>query len=385
MLCRACHEDASSQSDLKKMLDQFQLNFTNIIMKNVNEKFESLDLKINNMNIPNSNVNTNMQSGNSSNNNNNGNSFSQSVSYNFNRSTNNNNLVHDPVFKDVNQIKILNLMEKIAKFKNHINIFRIHLSKNTTPSTLFFNRFPKPMFYDDEQLINSYNDIILVAQTDMIKASIKSCEDKLKYYEDELLGYINSLNSNDRNIKEFYKKLEDGKLESLSEFFSKKSEIAERAISRPYTKNYLQNSNRFKNKNFNTSYIDTSRYSSTSNLSLSSNINKDFNQSTPTNNQNYSRNYSKDSNQFHKNQVNQSTPTNNQNYSRNYSNDSNQFHNNQVNQYNGVENHFNHNYNDNDYNHHSNRSNNLNGPRKSILSNQNHQNFQKVRFARPNN
>ena len=204
------------------MLDQFQLNFTNIIMKNVNEKFESLDLRINNINIPNSNLNTN----NFNNNNNNGNSFSQSVSYNFSRSASNNNLVHDPVFKDVNQIKILNLMEKIAKFKNHINIFRIHLSKNTTPSTLFFNRFPKPMFYDDEHLINSYNDIILKAQTDLIKASIKSCEDKLKYYEDELLGYINSLNTNDRNIKELYKKLEDGKLESLSEFFSKKSDIA---------------------------------------------------------------------------------------------------------------------------------------------------------------
>jgi hypothetical protein len=66
--------------------------------------------------------------------------------------------------------------EKMLKAKHHINIMRLHIDNETSPTSLFFNRFPQPFFIHDEEYIERYNNRIKTFQLDVMNDIISVCE-----------------------------------------------------------------------------------------------------------------------------------------------------------------------------------------------------------------
>jgi len=47
------------------------------------------------------------------------------------------------------------LMNKLARYKNHLDIFKLHLAKESTPASLFYSNFPAPFLSDDEVFVEA--------------------------------------------------------------------------------------------------------------------------------------------------------------------------------------------------------------------------------------
>ena len=57
--------------------------------------------------------------------------------------------------------------------KNIINIFKTHKDNNTVPNAIFFKRFPKPLWADDPIFVDTHNNIIKIAQSQIIDSIIE--------------------------------------------------------------------------------------------------------------------------------------------------------------------------------------------------------------------
>jgi hypothetical protein len=49
---------------------------------------------------------------------------------------------------------------KLIRYDSHLKILSTHIEAKTTPSSYFYNRFPRPFLQDDEEYIKDYNDLI---------------------------------------------------------------------------------------------------------------------------------------------------------------------------------------------------------------------------------
>ena len=63
--------------------------------------------------------------------------------------------------------------EKRLKIENIINIFKTHKDNNTVPNAIFFKRFPKPLWADDPIFVDTHNNIIKLAQSQIIDSIIE--------------------------------------------------------------------------------------------------------------------------------------------------------------------------------------------------------------------
>ncbi len=94
------------------------------------------------------------------------------------------------------------LMNKLFRYKNHLDVFKLHREKGSTTAPLFYCNFPAPFLSDDEEFVQAYNALIKTFQDDAISlimsrlsSLISILESKLnaikvnlgKYYEDTTL------------------------------------------------------------------------------------------------------------------------------------------------------------------------------------------------------
>ena len=190
-------------------------------------------------------------------------SFSNSrINNNSNISANNlNNPIsnsYDENFKDIDSFKIEKFYNKIIRLKSHENIHKLHLNNKTTPSSLFYDKFPKPMFFDDPDLINAYS----ICQDSMMKANMTAYSKKIDYYTNELNTYTNSISSNDRDLDTFFKQIESNTESKLADLLRKKQEIAQRTVSRPLNRDNLTSKLQNKRVNFNSSFDSSTSFNS---------------------------------------------------------------------------------------------------------------------------
>ena len=137
---------------------------------------------------------------------------------------------------------------KLARYKNHIQMFETHLINKTTPPSLFYNKFPQPFLADDEAYVDDYNNLVSDFQAKAMNLAKTHLEKRINNLEDDLLKIKESLSS-DPNINN---KFDDLKLEVegvLKEDFLKKSEKVLKTKAIKFKVLNQQNKNHQKNFN----------------------------------------------------------------------------------------------------------------------------------------
>jgi hypothetical protein len=134
-------------------------------------------------------------------------------------------------------------VNKLVRYKNHESIFDIHISKGTTPGSLFFNRFPKPFFDKDESFVEKYNEIIEGTQKaiiDLIKDSLKI---KIESITTQINTFKNSVSDNNINPQELVDFIFKKEEEALKTKFIAMKNKADRCEVRKFLVNTRSNDN----------------------------------------------------------------------------------------------------------------------------------------------
>ena len=276
---------------------------------------------------------------------------------------------------------LLSLFDKLLRYKNHIKVNQDYKNNNTTPSALFFNRFPEPHLIDDPDFVNEYNDRIRKFQTETMNSIIDHYKNRTNIIENKLSEIKIKLieNNNENTINQEFEKIENTKKEELKEKFVKAHNKVLRAKSQPFIASIYQKQNNSRNKKtdntktrnrnnnnnkksvsfdessvYNTSY-NTSQYSNDTNNEISSPYSS-YNSFPPNqlglhnNSNNYNHNYTRNNSYAQQNQ------SSNQQYRSNHSNQ-NFYRNNQNNYRNNQNNHRRNNRHNNNSNINSNNFN----------------------------
>lgn len=102
--------------------------------------------------------------------------------------------------------KLIFLLNKSIRYKNHVAIAKIHINKRTTPNTLFYNRFPRPLFPYDVNFINKYNIIIENFQKETLSLMNETVENELKIIDTEIIslkeGFLNKFSNSPFSFEE---------------------------------------------------------------------------------------------------------------------------------------------------------------------------------------
>jgi hypothetical protein len=85
--------------------------------------------------------------------------------------------------------ELIFLLNKIVRFRNHLAIAKIHTNNGTTPSSLFFNRFPKPFFPHVKDFIDKYNLIIENFQKETMQLIICTLNSELAQMEEKISDF----------------------------------------------------------------------------------------------------------------------------------------------------------------------------------------------------
>ena len=91
-----------------------------------------------------------------------------------NSSLSENNLPKKLTVNALNDLRetIYRKYEKLLKTENTIAVFKTHKENNTVPGAINYNRFPKPLWSNDQIFIDNYNNIIRMAQAQIIDSFI---------------------------------------------------------------------------------------------------------------------------------------------------------------------------------------------------------------------
>jgi hypothetical protein len=193
--------------------------------------------------------------------------------------SNDNDIFYNDILKfNLNKFKkiIFNINKKI-RYECHISILKSHLNKEiiSTPSSLFYNRFPRPFFMDKIEFINKYNKMINDFQVNTMNLIIEELEIRLndikeminiekdKLTNDNII-ILNNINMN--HLLEYINKYEE---KSLSTFLISAKSKCDKSKSKPYTinNNSINRDNLNNNRNNINSFNDT-------NGNLTQNINR---------------------------------------------------------------------------------------------------------------
>lgn len=220
---------------------------------------------------------------------------------------------------------LLSEIENKLLCNNHISNFAIHLSNNTVPSSLFYNRFPSPMFDHDKDFVDKFNEIIHESQIKFINLCSSHCEAKMAKHSENIDRIINKYKDN-YEMDNIYKELENRVNDNLKDKFTKSATkissyvprgyIAKSSSSTPGSsppRKKLQYSNSSTNNN-NFQSVNRSNFNNTPSIRRNSN----HNENNSFNNNNSRAGISNNSNNFQ--------PSNN-----GYYNNNNSIHNNRNN------------------------------------------------------
>jgi hypothetical protein len=248
---------------------------------------------------------------------------------------------------------ISSLFNKKHRYENHINIIKTHLQNETTPSSLFYNKFPTPLLNDDPEFVEAHNNLIKEFTTKSMKMSDHFLNNRITIIDNKLSEIKSNLSSLNWT-QDFNQKFEDlskNARKNLEEAFRKANEKALRCKNVPFVAG-----KHFKkvkiNLNNNMSYNDQS---SRTNSSFNSSFNTSF-----RSNGSRQRPSSRNNDNYYRSNYRQERPryNNNNNHSLNHSS-------------NHSSNHTNNNHNRH-YNSHSNSHNTNNSHQHSILRNNRH-------------
>ena len=311
-------------------------------------------------------------------------------------------------------------LNKHLRYDNHIQIYKIHKDRKTTPKSVFFERFPRPFFEDDKEFIDKYNNLVLNFQDD----TMNLIKDTLESRKSKIIDDINEFKEEFKTMpkySEFKENFDDLKkiiFESeenqLLDTFVRNKQRAERCIVKKFevkdsevnstvnssassNSNISNNSNKtngsftsnFKRRNIRWDHSVNQNYSNNNINGLSSMANSNFNNFGNLNNQTNNNNRSNHINI----QTSNATRFNNNNNS-NYNNSNNHFnnasfnncsqfnnnfnnHNSRMNNPNFINNNNNNRFNDNfsQYNSNNNNNNNNNFNSNNRNYNTNNRNF----------
>jgi hypothetical protein len=92
----------------------------------------------------------------------------------------------DNFLRDRENKELVFLFNKQIRFRNHLAIAQIHFDNGTAPSSLFYNRFPRPLFPTNSNFIDKYNIIINNFQKETLKLITSTLENELTQINDKI-------------------------------------------------------------------------------------------------------------------------------------------------------------------------------------------------------
>lgn len=94
-------------------------------------------------------------------------------------------------YSNLDQEKLKNdfkfIFGKYIRMKNHLRIFKNHISSNTYPNSMIRSKFPVPIFKHDNNFVSSFNSLIEGMQKQLIQFTIEHVIAKINEFETELL------------------------------------------------------------------------------------------------------------------------------------------------------------------------------------------------------
>ncbi len=124
-------------------------------------------------------------------------------------------------------------LEKKLINDNHITNFKIHLEKKTVPSSLFFDKFPKPFLPCDKSYVDSFNILICEFQVKALNLAILSCETKITGIISNLTK-IKSKYTQVADIESIFKDIEEQAAENNQDRFRKSATKINSYVPRAY-------------------------------------------------------------------------------------------------------------------------------------------------------
>lgn len=147
---------------------------------------------------------------------------------------------------------ILNNRKRAATKRNHCVNLDSHIANGTTPSQLFFCRFPTPFLNRDEEFVEKYNKIIQNTQLEIMKLSIERLGAQAIDLDKELEKILDELSGVNVAHKEtIVKKVQEEAIQLLKPSFDKADEKIKRIIARPFitARSHTQRNNMSLNTN----------------------------------------------------------------------------------------------------------------------------------------
>ena len=187
-------------------------------------------------------------------------------------------------------------LEKVTRFNNSLTILKKHQEKKTVPSSLFFNRFPKPHLAHNRKFIEGHDKIIQETQVKFLEYDIKMHEEEIKILEEDIESiktFINKFIIDESAVLAITEEANNTIKSKLKKDFDKSMQkcLNVKMISNLDVFNKPKNLSDNKNKNNNKS----------KSAPVSLNNSSDSNQSLNNNNNNtVKKNYSKNKNKTNK-------------------------------------------------------------------------------------
>jgi hypothetical protein len=157
----------------------------------------------------------------------------------------NNNFYQQQNYRNIDHNKIYYQMDKLLRYEHHIKTYDIHFETKTTPSSLFYTRFPRPMFFDNNDYLNKYNKLIEEFQTEAMKINYEEFKSRINETKTKLNNLKNTYN-HVPDIDTYFENIKRDAENNNFNSFNKKYSAITRYISRPlnkdsfkYYKNYL--------------------------------------------------------------------------------------------------------------------------------------------------
>lgn len=129
--------------------------------------------------------------------------------------------------------KIKNFYRRILKKQNHVSLIEFHINNETTPSQLFFDKFPQPFLTNDPEAIDEYNSIIRETQVKLMRSNIKHLKKQITKLELNLKTIRDMIPSNE-DTDSLFKTIRDKVELDLKPEFEKADAKAKRLVSRPF-------------------------------------------------------------------------------------------------------------------------------------------------------
>jgi len=213
------------------------------------------------------------------------------------------------------------VINKKLRYNNHIKIINSHKTNGTTPSSLFFNKFPRPFLIDDSIYVEKYNQLIHDFQTktmdlilDRLNSRVECIDQKLDQIKQNLIDKGLDINICNQN----FSKLEIDNNKSLETQFKNANEKVLRSSNKPFVvgqifkQNISSNFNSSRNNSNNNDTLASGTSSLNSHISSRSvridperNRFSTYNQHSPISSRNSSNNnYNNRNNNYNNNRSN---------------------------------------------------------------------------------